>query len=106
MHHSDFRATWAAKLAAPTELEDTILGHLAAASRGPDTLDGYCKALCIIREHWTGPTPAEEPEGDVSLDDAALSLADLEAAAGEPVTRRTGLGPNGKRALAEIGGKR
>ena len=106
MNHRDFRATWAARLAAPTETEDAILAALDAAPRRPDALDDHCKALVLIREHWTGPAPVEEPEGDVSLDDAALSLADLEAAAAEPVTRRTGLGPNGKRALAEIGGKR
>ena len=98
MHHTDFRETWAARLAAPTEIEDTILGHLAGASRGPETLDGYCHALFIIREHWTGPEPVAEPDGDVSITGSDLSLADLEQARS---SRQTGLGPNGRRVLAD-----
>lgn len=106
MNHHDFRATWAARLADPTDTEAAILAALDAAPRGPQAIDDHCRALYLIREHWTGPAPTEEPEGDVSITGADLSLADLEAAAGDASPRRTGLGPNGKRALAEIGGKR
>lgn len=102
MQHSDFRNTWAARLAAPTETEDAILAALDAAPRRPDALDDHCQALYLIRQHWTGPEPEPEPEEDLSIAGVDLSLDDLESV----TATRGGLGPNGKRALAEIGGKR
>ncbi len=97
MKSRDFRETWAARLAAPTDTEQAILAALDAAPRAPDTIDAHCQALYLIRQHWTGTAPPEEAEStDAPID---LSLADLEVA--RETTHRGGLGPNGKRVLAQ-----
>lgn len=95
MKSHDFRETWAARLAAPTDIEQAILAALDAAPRAPETIDAHCQALYLIRQYWTATAPPEEAEADAPID---LSLADLEVA--RETTHRGGLGPNGKRVLA------
>ena len=99
MRHGDFFDTWAARLACPTQTEAAILAALDGAPRRPESLDGFCHALFVLREHWTGEAPAQAQEEAGDITGADLSLAELEAAS--PDGER--FGPNGRRLVRNIG---